>query len=254
MKSKILTLLIISAFILTGLNSYSQCTPASPEECPDPENNGQVCPDTLAVAYVDQFYSQVATIKPPAVYYLPPDSTEIPLHHVKLMEVGNLPEGITWQSNTPDSVFVAGEYYCVLMEGTPVTAGVYPLRIVVDVYVLIGNFPVKVATAVDSTSLSMVVLDNSGIYEHKNPSFYVKRNIPNPFQSETWIEYYAEKAGPVEFEIYNMMGKLLYSDKLKAIKGDNMLYYNGQSLPAGTYFYRLESENYQASGIMVRMN
>jgi hypothetical protein len=252
MKRIIITLLLILPFSLATLNIYSQCEPATPEQCPDPENNGQVCPDSLVAAFVGQFYSQVATIKPPATYFLPPDSTEITLHHVKLMEVDNLPEGITWQSNTPDSIFIAGEYYCVLLEGTPDSAGEYTLRIVVDVYVLIFGVPVKVATATDSTSLTLVVIDNTGINGNENTSFYTRHNNPNPFQNETRIEYYSEKGGPVTFEVFSLLGERVYAEQLNASRGENFLVFKGQRLPKGSYFYLLRNGNYQSSGMMVR--
>lgn len=256
MKRKIITLLLLLPICVFTLNSYSQCTPATPEECPDPENNGEVCPDSLSVARVGQIYSQVATIKPPPVYYLPPDSIEIPLHHVKLMEVGNLPSGLTWHSNTTDSIFIAGEYYCVLMEGTPDLPGEYPLRIVVDVYVVIlpGFPPVKVATVTDSTSLSLVVIDDAGIKGDDNTSLIARHNIPNPFQKSTRIDYYSEIAGSVDFEVYSILGQRVYHQNIITVRGENSMVFNGQTLPEGPYFYIFRSAGYKSTGIMIRNN
>lgn len=251
MKRKIFTILFILPFCLATLSSFSQCEPATAEQCPDPENNGQVCPDSLSGAFLGQIYSQAATIKPPAVYYLPPDSIEIDLHYVKLMEVGNLPEGISWQCNTEDSIFMAGEYYCVLIEGTPDFAGVYPLRIVVDVYVLIG-IPIYVGTVVDSTSLTLVVMDNFGIRGNENTSFFIHQNIPNPFQTETRIGYYSATAGPVAFEVYSFLGEKIHAEQLNAVRGENFVIFNGQILAKGSYFYILRSESHQTTGIMIR--
>jgi hypothetical protein len=252
MKRKIITLLLLLPIYLLSQNGYSQCTPATPEECPDPENNGQVCPDSLIVAHVGQFYSQVATIKPPAIYYLPPDSAEITLHHVKLMEVGNLPSGLTWQSNTTDSVFNAGEYYCVLMEGTPDSVGEYHLRIVVDVYVLLFNTPVYVTTVTDSTSLTLVVIDDAGINGDDQSSLVARHNIPNPFQSITRIDFYSKISGSVDFEVYSILGQKVYNQPLIAFRGENSLVFNGQMLPEGPYFYVFRSAGYKSTGIMIR--
>lgn len=251
MKLKTLTFfLILLSFCFAAMSVRSQCEPATPEQCPDPENNGQVCPDSLVLARVGQFYSQVATIKPPASYML--DTIEIALHHVKLMEVGNLPSGITWQSNTPDSVFIAGEYYCVLMEGTPVLAGDYPLRIVVDVYVLIFGTPVKITTAIDSTSLTLVVVNDAGIKGDENTSLFVRQNIPNPFQCNTRIDFHSEIAGTVDFEVYSFLGQRVYAQQLNTSRGENSLIFNGQMLPEGPYFYIFRSARYKSTGIMIR--
>ena len=254
MKLKPLTFfLILLSFCFAAMTAWSQCEPASPEQCPDPENNGQVCPDSLTVARIGQLYSQVATIKPPAIYLME-DSTEIELHHVKLMEVGNLPAGITWQSNTIDSIFTAGEYYCVLMEGTPVLAGDYPLRIVVDVYVVVvpGWPPIKVATVTDSTSLTLVVVDDAGIKGNENTSLFVRQNIPNPFQCNTRIDFHSEIIGTVDFEVYSILGQRVYDQQIIAIRGENSLIFNGQMLPEGPYFYIFRSARYKSTGIMIR--
>jgi hypothetical protein len=253
MKQKIVTLFLLLPFIFTGLSSFSQCEPATPEQCPDPDNNGAICPDTLAVGYAGQPYSQVATIVSPQVYIMN-DTTEIALHHIVLQEIGNLPPGYSWQTNAPDNIFMAGGYYCSLISGTTDSAGEYALRIVVDVYAVVfpGLPPIKVATAVDSTSLTLVVIDNSGIKENANSSFYVRQNIPNPFQSETRIEYYSEKPGTVTFEVYSMFGEKIYTEKLNAARGENSLVFNGRMLPKGSYFFILRSESFQANEIMIR--
>jgi hypothetical protein len=254
MKRELFNFILIISFVIGSFTAFSQCEPLTPEQCPDPENNGEVCPDTLEPAFLNQFYSQVATILPPSIYYLPPDSTVINLHHVKIMKVDNLPNGLTWQSNTTDSVFLAGEYNCVLMEGTPDSAGEYPLKIVVDVYVLVFNFPVKVATAVDSTSLVLRVIDNTGITSFKDAAFHAEQNIPNPFNSETRIRYYSDKPEAVVFEVFSLLGERVYTEQRVAAKGENMIIFQGGELPAGTYFYRLRSDRYQSGGMMIRVD
>ena len=254
MKRKIFTLFFIISLGLLNFNAFSQCEPLTPEQCPDPENNGEVCPDSLEVAFLNQFYSQVATIKPPAIAYIPPDSIEINLHHVKLMGVGNLPGGLTWQSNAADSIFIAGEYYCVLMEGQPDSAGIYPLRITIDVYAIVlpGFPPIKVATVTDSTSLSIEVVDDSGIKSDDPASIAVRQNMPNPFQTETRIGFYSDKSRQVTFEVYSSQGKRIHFEKQVANKGENFLTYNGQLLSPGMYFYLIKSDGYRSSGIMIK--
>jgi hypothetical protein len=223
----------------------------TPDQCPDPEDNGQICPDSLEAAFINQFYSQVATIKPPAVYYMPPDSTIITLHHVKLIEVGNLPDGLSWQSNTPDSVFTAGEYYCVLLEGTPDSAGAFPLEITVDIYVLVFGVPVKAATVTDSTSLSINVIDNSGIGDN-SARLSVVQNVPNPFKDVTRIVYHSEMNGQVEFEVYSLQGRKVFSQKLDAKTGENYVDYSGNLLAPGMYYYLFKTGGSRISGKMIR--
>jgi hypothetical protein len=251
MKLKTLTFfLILLSFCFAAMSVRSQCEPASPEQCPDPENNGQVCPDSLAMARVGQLYSQVVTIKPPASFML--DTNEIPLHHIQLIEVGNLPAGITWQTNAENNNFLAGQYYCVLLEGTPELAGNYNLKIVVDVYVLILGTPVKVAQAIDSTSLTLVVVNDAGIKGDENKSLFVRQNVPNPFQCSTRIDFHSEIAGAIDFEVYSILGQRVYGQQINTSKGDNSLIFNGQMLPEGPYFYIFRSAGYKTTGIMIR--
>jgi len=122
----------------------------------------------------------------------------------------------------------------------------------VDVYVLVFGIPVKVATAIDSTSLTLVVVDDSGIKGNENASLFVRHNIPNPFQSETRIGYYSEKTGPVVFEVYSLLGERVHTEILNASRGENFLIFNGQKLRGGSYFYLLRSGSNQSAGIMVR--
>lgn len=252
MKRIIFTLLLLLIVSLASVSTFAQCTPETPEQCPDPENNGQVCPDSLAIAFVGRLYNQVATIKPPLNYYLPPDSSEITLHHVKLMQIGNLPSGLIWQSNTTDSNFTAGDYYCVLMEGIPETEGEYHLRIVVDVYVLLFNIPVKVATVTDSTSLTLVVVNDSGIEGDDKPYLIARHNIPNPFRINTRIDFYSKIEGTVDFEVYSILGKKVYNQQIAAIRGENSMVFNGLTLPEGPYYYVFRSAGNRSTGIMIR--
>ena len=78
-------------------------------------------------------YNQQFTIIAPPEYDI--EGTIIPLHHIKIVDVKNLPPGITWETNASDSVFMVGEYYCVLLSGICNETGTFPLKIVVDVYI-----------------------------------------------------------------------------------------------------------------------
>lgn len=246
----LISLLMISA--ISADYAYSQCEPMTAGECPDPEENGQVCPDSLEVAYLNQFYSQVATIKTPAVYYQPPDSNIITIHHVKLKEVGNLPPGLTWQSNSPDSIFMAGEYNCVVMEGQPEAAGIYQLAIKVGVSVIPfpGWPPIEVANITDSTSLSILVVDDSSIKEKTGQ--YAGQNFPNPFADKTIIPYTTNREGEVTFEVYTLSGHCVHTTAFNVKRGENELIYDGMALPAGSYFYLVRDGSGLTSGIMVK--
>lgn len=255
MKIKAFTainILIALALIFLPFTGLPQCTPMGADQCPDPENNGQVCPDTLAPGFLNQPYSVVATILPPAV--IDTLSFQLDVNHITLDSVTNLPDGLSWESNAVNNEFYPGNYYCVLMQGTPTVADTFHLKIYIGVFVyieLLGD-TIQVAQIVDSTSLSIIIIDNAGIMERQDHSFYIAGSLPNPFTTWTSIQYYSEDPGPVEFQLYNMMGALVDTRQTMAFKGQNYYSYLGDGLAPGTYFYLLRSNGRQAAGKIVK--
>jgi hypothetical protein len=248
MKLKKFTLkYILSGLMLAfiSLNAYSQCTPLSPDECPDPENNGQICPDTLPDAYLNQSYGEVVTMLVPMS-----DTTGIPLHHLTIVAVDNLPNGITWESNSPDSVFMAGNYYCILLEGTPTVADTFYLHIVLDVYINFFGQPIYATTIVDSTSVFIAVIDNTGIKEKENIS--IAGSFPNPFRSWTSTKYFSKETAAVTLQVYNLLGEMLDERHMTARPGENYFQFNGENLSPGTYCFVLRSGNSAVSRMMVK--
>jgi len=77
-----------------------------------------------------------------------------------------------------------------------------------------------------------------------------QQNYPNPFNSYTIINFSIPKAGNVTMAVYNIMGqkiRTLLKSKLHA--GNHFVRWDGRNddgnvVPPGIYFYRLESGNY----------
>ncbi len=246
-KAIILTLLI---FVYNNV-ILAQCIPADSLTCPDPENNGQVCPDTLPGAVTGELYSQVATIKPPLTVG---DTIVLDLHHIQLMDVENLPDNITWVSNEPNNEFMAGAYYCILLEGTPSIPGTYYLKIIVDAYVIILPElpPVNIGQTMDSTTLFITVTDPSGITENPSRNLVITENFPNPFTSETIINYYSTETGTLLFEVFDILGNCVYKKNYSMTRGDNAIHFCGENISNGNYYYLLRSDKYRAGGKMIK--
>lgn len=91
-----------------------------------------------------------------------------------------------------------------------------------------------------STSVEIVAEPAPENYE---PSF----NYPNPFNSATTIQFYAEEPGPASVQIFNPLGQLIKSwSNMNAASGWNRVLWNGrnsagQSVASGVYLYRIES-------------
>lgn len=239
------TLLLITFLIsLIGYNMVlGQCTPGDAETCPDPENNGQICPDSLPNAAINNLYGQEFTILPPSFFVTETNDT-IQFHHIQLMDIENLPEGFSWVSNSADSVFIPGEYYCVVIEGTPNAVGFYQLRIIVDIYVEpIPGFPVWIAQQVDSTSLSVqVTWDPNGVDTFDKESFDFQGGVPNPFSHTSKLGFYTTENGSYELSLYDLLGNLIYKESMNAISGDNYFQYDGKNLPEGMYICSISNQ------------
>jgi hypothetical protein len=253
MKQKTLLSLLIIGIILSVQTAFAQCTPLDSTGCPDPENNGEVCPDSLPGAIAGQTYSTIATIlPPPEVLADTAHGIYIPLDHIKLMDVQNLPPGITFQSNTTDSVFMVGTYYCILLSGVPTMAGIYFLKIIVDIYILVGQ-PVLLAHTTDSTSLSIkVIWDPNGIANPGGNTFHVIANSPNPFTSTTHIGYYSPEEGKVSLAIFDLLGQCFYSEETISTRGEHFFSFDGNQLHEGLYYYSVSNGRTKFTRTMIK--
>lgn len=233
------------SLLLTGLFStisWAQCTPGDATTCPDPEENGQVCPDSLQGAIAGQVYSQAFTILAPPGY--PYNGDTILLDHITLKDVAGLPEGFSWQSNSPGNEFMVGTYYCVLLEGTPTVAGIYPLHITVDVYAKLFPTlpPILVATVTDSTSLFIAVKwDPYAIEEPSSSSLIFLSSGPNPFSDHTRIGLQTKDPGAVRLDVYDLVGQLRYTETINARQGTNHFDFDGRWLATGSYIARVSN-------------
>lgn len=239
MKKLYTTILCLVFGLFLAQATFGQCTPGDSLSCPDPENNGEVCPESLPNAMVNQLYQQEFTILAPPAYHDSLTGFNIDLHHIKLLDVGNLPPGISWISNTEDSVFMVGTYYCVLMEGTPTETGEYPLEIQVEIYVNFFGTPVLADTIIDSTSLKIDVIEESGLKETRLFTIQSLETFPNPFDSQVEIVFNLTEPEEITIEVYNMLGKIIHSEIIKANFGENKLQFDGSKLKPGIYFCSL---------------
>ncbi|MCX6234508.1 MAG: T9SS type A sorting domain-containing protein [Bacteroidetes bacterium] len=251
-KVKISLMLIIA--IVFFKQAFPQCTPMDSIACPDPENNGEVCPETLPGGIAGIAYESVATILPPPEVEFQP-GVFIPLHHIKLTDVQNLPPGITYQSDSPDNIFLVGTYYCILLSGVPTVAGNYVLKIIVDIWAegIGGGEPIWIAQQTDSTSLSIkIIWDPNAIDEPNDDSFHLDGCKPNPFIDRTRISFYSPDPAELSFDIYDLLGQIMYHQVFPAIRGENFIDLNGGRLPAGLYYYSISGAEKKLTKILIK--
>lgn len=241
--NKLYTLLIFASVVLSAANySFSQCTPNP--SCNDTLNPGEICPETLPDGTVGQPYNQTVTIIPPATADLGPPYGTINIVKIKITNVTGMPGGLTYVTNPANGEFVVtnpATRYCVLISGTPDSAGVYPLSITVIPYINVGGFTVPGPSQVDDTSLSITINTAGTIYMNTNKIVSINPK-PNPFQNTTLLGFYSNKSSLFEFTIYDLVGNKLYFEKIQAAKGENYFEFNGSKLPKGVYFYTIQND------------
>ncbi|NOG44503.1 MAG: beta-propeller fold lactonase family protein [Calditrichaeota bacterium] len=76
-------------------------------------------------------------------------------------------------------------------------------------------------------------------------SFRLYQNFPNPFNPETTIKYNLTKSGKVTLSLYNLLGQNIL-EMVNEYKpaGSHSYILNGSNLTSGTYFYKIETEDY----------
>ena len=90
--------------------------------------------------------------------------------------------------------------------------------------------------------LNAIILLNA--YAKVNGSIKLLPNQPNPFSQSTKIRFETSDPTEVNIKIYTSTGSLLYSDQIKAIKGQNELSINrSQIVNSGIYFYEISTQN-----------
>ena len=84
----------------------------------------------------------------------------------------------------------------------------------------------------------------------KNPEYELAQNYPNPFNPSTTIKYSLQKSSTVHLRVYDILGRrvaVLVTKKQAAgnyTVNWNALDESGNPLPAGVYFYKLQTESF----------
>jgi hypothetical protein len=90
------------------------------------------------------------------------------------------------------------------------------------------------------------------------PDNFFKLSVhPNPSTDGTWIKYYLPAAGPLRLSVYDIRGKLMADIKNEyGTQGEHEVFWNiqtdnGQIIPSGIYFVRIESRNLVSTQKMI---
>lgn len=127
---------------------------------------------------------------------------------------------------------------CVIVSGTPNTAGTFPIRIKSQARAIIFGVGVWIA-APDNDQYSLVVNTVAGVTTLSLEKFDVEQNFPNPFSENSEIRFSSLSNSSVDFKIYNMLGAVIYNSSIKADKGLNTIKLGAGTFAPGVYIYSI---------------
>jgi len=248
MMKKLLSFLMIGACaIFTAQNANAQaCTPDNQYA-----GNPGIYPDTiqnLPVGEAGNVYHAVITAVVPSdttVDFPGVGIVTLTINYMKIDSAVGQPTGFTYACNPADCSFPGNSINCISLDGNPTLAdtGTYPLIVYVTANVthaLLGTFdaPQSMVTGYN------IVIEGPGAVEVLDATkFEVGQNIPNPANGTTTINFTSPNPSAVDFKVYNMLGMVVKSQKIDALRGVNKIKFNTNELSQGIYVYEITNGN-----------
>ncbi|HCN36239.1 MAG TPA: hypothetical protein DIS94_00810 [Bacteroidetes bacterium] len=118
----------------------------------------------------------------------------------------------------------------------------------VKIWIPGGFFPSTVTTTklfCVTDSLGCIITNNENTSSVLPMGYELKQNYPNPFNPVTRISYSLPKNGFVKLKIYDITGKLVAQlVNQSQTAGNYIVDFDASNFASGTYFYKLEAENF----------
>lgn len=107
------------------------------------------------------------------------------------------------------------------------------------------------AEAYDINNTMMDLAIDFGMETAGKSDFKLRQNSPNPFRTQTTINYQLPEAAEVTLTISDATGQTLQVRRAPGLKGNNTLTLQRKDLPAGVLIYTVTTDNFTASRTMV---
>jgi hypothetical protein len=235
MKKLILMLLVAGYF----LSATAQCVPDAGL------TNSGISPKTLADGKVGVAYNQVIT------FQFPTDTTVIifgfpqtvHIDTVIIQSIVGFPASYTKTCNNPNCTYTSAPLRgCVQIAGTPTIADTGTKRLKITVIAkgkLAGN---EVPIPVMDSSVTYTVKDATGMSRGQVPAaFSIEQVSPNPFSGKPTVTVLSPKAEQITLQIHDILGKLIYEDKVSCKAGINNYILNTDEIKPGCYLFSVTS-------------
>jgi len=218
----------------------------------------------LKVACINEPYQQSVTVfVPDSFSYL---GNMVKVASVRLdttNAVTGLPTGLTYTCDPNNCTFLPLTLGCILIHGTPALSNMpdtFSLGIKAKVTILIGSFPFTIDITFPDFApgnFYYMILKAQGECASSSSSdldgpFSQVRAIPNPTTGQTIIEAQSMQNGTFLFEVFDLLGRQLHSEKVQLYEGENKFNFDASSLPNGTYLYTIGNAEGKAVRRMVK--
>lgn len=227
------TLLFACSLLFANL-SFGQCTPDGSETVPGmhPTIIENIGPATVGVPY-----AQTLTIIIPVdtvVEVIPGFPTSVPITDATVTNVSGLPTGFSYACNVPSCVFPGGATNCAIITGTasPGQEGSYPLSVFV-------TYHAGVLSADDTVTGYVLNVNPVGLFEISKKSSLQMVVSPNPFSANADVNFYTPSETTMKVTVYNLLGKAVKTDVIRASAGENFYSLKGNTLQPGAYLLEL---------------
>ena len=231
-----------------AISGQGQCVPDT-ANCKDIDKPGQICPDSLPAAVLNTYYYQVVTIIPPYEFDL--GEGVIPIVKIIIDSVTNLPQGLSYEANAAE--LFADSAYCVLISGTPIETGTFPLKIYITPFVEFVGSIVQSAQTLDDTSLFIQVNSTMGLPVINTDQIKLLPVKPNPFIISSRIGLNSDKFGVGELWVFYITGQMAHHEEIWVQPGKNYFDFRGEKLRKGIYLYKVSFMGKSFTSRVVKM-
>lgn len=271
-------ILFLAIAIIVNFSVFAQNNPCSPDVSLQDSLYG-LWPDTiqnLEIAQVDVYYEEHIQIKTPSTvgevmgnpYYIPNpllpfppeiDIAPLSITKINLVQINGLPDVMSTYISSSDSSYSGDTVGCVSLYGYPSQneIGEHNLEILIDgeVYVPLGELSFTTTLYEELGQYEVIAgynfivqSEQVSINENSELAFSMSQNTPNPFSSQSSIEFNSNTEGEYLFSIVNILGKVQDNRVIAANLGPNKINIDAANLSSGIYFYSLAN----AKGVITK--
>jgi len=243
MKRTLSLLVVLILLITLTKTTFSQCTPDPSITDTSAHLTGRLVPDTL-VFIVGQTATQTITFAAPTNGEVTPGNY-IPLGQTHIKELIQMPTWCAKSCDPSDCKFPAGSVHCILASATNAQADstFYHIYGKLDVYAPGNMIRLKQDYIYPTPIVIWVKPDAVSVTEFSSKDFTTYSPRPNPFTSTTKIDFFTSKQQKVTFNVYDMLGKIIYTETMNSNIGTNSFNFNGYDLSKGVYLYSISNSD-----------